>query len=66
MCNHRYIVDLGNRAFKNADTVRLCMQCHHAEAFVDGQWIEFNAYLDSLGPSVEEVDTLVTRWARPT
>lgn len=60
MCKHQYIIDLGNRAVKNSHTVRLCVQCRHAETFVDGRWIEFDTYLDSLDPSIDEAETLVT------
>jgi hypothetical protein len=63
MCKHRYIVD-GSPAFKGAERVRLCVQCHHAEACVDGRWIDFDAYLDSLAP-IAEPDTAVAQWPRP-
>lgn len=66
MCDHRYTAAFSDRAFKGADAVRLCVQCHHAEAFVGGQWMDFNAYLDSLGPSIEEATTVVTRWLKRT
>jgi hypothetical protein len=64
MCKHRYMENFGDRSFRGAEAVRLCVQCDHAEALVDGAWVDFNRYLESLGPSIEEVDTVVT--SRPT
>jgi hypothetical protein len=41
--------NFGDRSFKGAEAVRLCVQCDHAEAFVEGRWIDFNRYLETLG-----------------
>lgn len=61
MCEHKFMDDFGARAFKGADAVRLCVQCDYAEARVDGRWIDFNKYLDRLGPSRESADTVITQ-----
>lgn len=56
MCQHKFMDNFGDRSFKGAEAVRLCVQCDHAEAFVDGQWINFNDYLESLGSNAQHGD----------
>jgi hypothetical protein len=57
--------NFGDRSFKGAEAVRLCVQCDHVEALVEGRWIDFNRYLETLGPNIGEADTVAAPRPKP-